>query len=150
MLCRISCLVATVLVISSITFTFLIDKTVPKQYVAQLPPDTQVIYQKVVAERRRLANQGLLIGLVVGIILALAFTKNRMVSTCVVAASALGTQYLYYMLAPKSEWMIRYMRMREEREAWLGVYRHYQRMYHVSVLLGVIGAAVMGFGVCQY
>ncbi len=148
MACYVSCLVATVFIISAIAFTFLIDKTVPKEYADRLPPRTKAIYKKVVAERRQLANQGLLMGLIVGLVLAAAFAKGRLLSVCIVAASAFGIQYLYYMLAPKSEWMIRYMHLPHERAAWLRVYRHYQRMYHISVLLGVIGAAIMGFGMC--
>jgi hypothetical protein len=64
---------------------------------------------------------------------------------CTVMATCFLTNYFYYMLHPKSDWMLNHMGNQEEVKAWLQMYREMQYNYHAGLALGIVGVGVLAF-----
>ena len=52
------------------------------------------------------------------------------------------------MLMPKKEWMLNYLKTDEQKEQWLKVYRAFSWNYHLSIAIGLVGAGLLGYGLC--
>ena len=159
MICGWTCFVATMFILGNIIFTFLMDKhSEVAKYQESLNEDQQKIYQKIVNERKSIALQGygLGLGLSIGFLVSRHFMTKRKGSfinssigaLCLTTAITFIVQYFYYMLSPKSNWMLKELSTPEQKEQWLKVYRAYSWNYHLSMLLGLIGAGLLGYGVC--
>ena len=78
------------------------------------------------------------------ILLALNYNNKNGLSNnsmmCVVGAVTLTVNYFYYMLAPKSDYMVLHLNKREQREEWQKINRYMQVKYHVGLLLGIVAA----------
>jgi undecaprenyl pyrophosphate phosphatase UppP len=102
--------------------------------------------------RQRFMNY--LVGLIIGIILAVAFyyycCKESMtyVHVCVILAIIMGTQYLYYTLAPKS-YIITDLTNDDQRQKWLVVYKNMKTKYHVGMLIGIAGCLAYCHGLLR-
>ena len=67
---------------------------------------------------------------------------------CMVAAVAFSVNYFYYILSPKSDWMVLHLKSGEETQAWLKVYRTMQFNYHLGLVLGIIAVVAFGNALC--
>ena len=134
--CYISCALATVFVISSIFMTNSTqqNKTI-QHYQSQLPSNLQNLYAKITAERQRIYYYGYALGLIISIIVIyynnnlrphnnLKMTTTTMV--CVVITISFTTNYFYYMLSPKSTYMLEHINSPEQTKAWLTMYKTMQ------------------------
>lgn len=148
MFCRkTSCAVAAMLLTATI-FINLGFVMKPKASLSQTFRDSAAM-ERIVEERRRLAVEGLILGLVVAYVLASAMglkhnSKNRKSTACFVAAVTLVVQYFFYSLMPKSDWALLHMETPDEVRAWLDVYKQHKQSYHAGALVGLLGAAAMG------
>lgn len=159
MICGWTCFVATMFILANILFTFFMDKhgEVAK-YQDSLNEKQKVVYEKIVNERKNIALQGygLGLGLSVGYLVSRHFMTRRkgsflsssVSSLCLTAAITFIVQYFYYILRPKSDWMLNQLNNEEQKQQWLKVYRAYSWNYHLSMLIGLIGAGLLGYGVC--
>ena len=159
MICGWTCFVATMFILANILFTFLMDKhgEVAK-YQDSLDEKQKKVYEKIVNERKNIALQGygLGLGLSVGFLVSRHFMTKRkgsllsssVSSLCLTAAITFIVQYFYYILSPKSDWMLNQLTNEEQKQQWLKVYRAYSWNYHLSMLIGLIGAGLLGYGVC--
>ncbi len=55
------------------------------------------------------------------------------------------TNYFYYILSPKSDWMLDHLHSPEEIKLWLKMYTEMQYNYHMGIVLGIIGAGILGY-----
>ena len=154
MACSISCGISAMFVIGMIYFYNLTDKsTVVKQYKSSLSSDLQKRYEKITNERMKISYQGYILGVIfsLGIIfynLKIRSPSLRMNTTslvCTVVATAFITNYFYYMLSPKSDWMLNHMGNEKEVKAWLIMYRTMQYNYHFGIVLGIIAVGIFAF-----
>lgn len=152
MACAISCMISAIFIISMIYFYNLSDKSeIVKYYKSSLSTDLQKRYEKITKERTNISYQGYALGVIfsLGIIFYnLKIKHYRMNSTalvCTVIATAFVTNYFYYMLSPKSDWMLNYMSNQQEVKAWLLMYREMQFNYHMGLVLGIIGVGILAF-----
>jgi hypothetical protein len=146
-------------ILANILFTLLMDKhgEVAK-YQDSLDEKQKEVYEKIVNERKNIALQGygLGLGLSVGYLVSRHFMTKRkgsllsssVSSLCLTAAITFIVQYFYYILSPKSDWMLNQLTNEEQKQQWLKVYRAYSWNYHLSMLIGLIGAGLLGYGVC--
>ena len=149
MVCITNCAIGFALVGGTIA-TALVSKQDPifQKYHATLDPTQKEALEKITKERLNLYIQGTLVGLVlVGL---LAFFGGKKISPlengCTFVAIALLTQYFYYILMPKKDWMLRHLKTREQNERWLSVYRHMSVRWHMGLLLGLLGFFLLGRG----
>lgn len=151
MACRLSCLVATVFVISMIYTTNMTGKYgVLKEYKDQLPPELEERYSKITEERRNIYYQGYVLGLVLS---AMIIFLNKMRQTplsnlsvvCTVLSVSFLTNYFYYILSPKSDWMLDHIDNEEQAKAWLEVYRAMQVYHHGGLALGLVAVGIFAY-----
>ena len=152
MACAISCMISAVFVIGMIYFYNLTDKSdVVKNYKSSLSSDLQKRYEKITNERANISYQGYILGVIIslGIIFYNLKMKGSKMNTsalvCTVVATAFVTNYFYYMLSPKSDWILNHMNTKEEIKAWLLMYREMQFHYHMGLVLGIIGVGILAF-----
>ena len=154
MACAISCIISAIFVIGMIYFYNMTDKSkIVKHYKSFLSSDLQKRYDKISKERATISYQGYILGVILslGIIfynLKIKHSTRRENTTslvCTVIATAFVTNYFYYMLSPKSDWMLNHMSNQEEVKAWLQMYREMSFNYHAGLALGIIAVGIMAF-----
>ena len=152
MVCTTSCTIAAMFIIATVVFNISIQYSgVAEKYKASLTPEQSKVYKQVVELRTNISNQGYFTGVCVGVVLALyanSKTKkmSKVSSACIVLSSAFIVNYFYYMLSPKPIHMLDVLSTKQEIAAWKNMYRSMQFNYHLSLVIGLIGAGVLGFG----
>ena len=152
MACSISCIISAIFIIGMIYFYNLSGKSkIVRHYKSSLSSDLQKRYEKITKERTNISYQGYILGVIfsLGIIFYNLKIKHSKMNTtslvCTVVATAFITNYFYYMLSPKSDWMLNHMNNQEEVKAWLLMYREMQYNYHMGLVLGIIGVGILAF-----
>jgi uncharacterized membrane protein YkgB len=152
MACTISCMISAIFIIGMIYFYNMTDKSnVVKHYKSSLSSDLQKKYEKITKERQGISYKGYILGVILslGIIFYnLKFKRSKMSTSslvCTVVALSFLTNYFYYMLSPKSDWMLNHMNNQVEVKSWLLMYREMQYNYHMGLVLGIIGVGVLAF-----
>jgi hypothetical protein len=152
MACALSCSISAIFIIGMIYFYNMTGKSeIVKHYKASLSSDLQKRYDKISQERLMIGYQGYTLGVILslGIIfynLKIKGSKmNNTTLVCTVIACAFVTNYFYYMLHPKSDWMLNHLQNKEEIKAWLLMYREMQYNYHMGLVLGIIGVGILAF-----
>lgn len=98
-----------------------------------------------------ISYQGYVLGVIIslGIIFYNLKIKGTKMSNsslvCTVIATAFITNYFYYMLHRKSDWMLNHVGNQEEVKAWLQMYREMQYNYHMGITLGIIAVGILAF-----
>ena len=64
---------------------------------------------------------------------------------CTVMATCFLTNYFYYMLSPKSDWMLNHTTNQDQVNAWLIMYREMSYNYHVGIVFGIIAVGMFAF-----
>lgn len=152
MACVISCMISAIFLIGMIYFYNMTDKSeIVKQYKATLPNDLQNKYDEIKKERMLISGKGYLLGVILSFVIIfynLKIKNLKMRSTtlvCTVVATAFLTNYFFYMLHPKSDWMLNYLKDSEHIKAWLKMYREMQYNYHMGLVLGIIAVGTLAF-----
>jgi uncharacterized membrane protein YkgB len=145
-------MISAAFVIGMIYFYNMTDKSeVVKHYKQKLSSDQQKRYEKIVEERTRISYTGYILGLVISLFIIfynmnLKGTKLSNTSlVCTVIATSFVTNYFYYMLSPKTDWMLNHMNSQEEVRTWLQMYREMQYNYHMGIVLGIIAVGVLAY-----
>jgi len=145
-------MVSAIFIIGMIYFYNMTDKSeIVKHYKSSLSSDLQKRYDKISKERLMISYQGYAFGIILslGIIFYNLKIKGKKMSNtslvCTVIATAFVTNYFYYMIHPKSDWMLDHLQNKQEIKAWLQMYREMQYNYHMGITLGIIGVGVFAF-----
>jgi hypothetical protein len=105
----------------------------------------------ITAERKKLSYQGYALGVALSICLIIYNTQlrsERMSASgmvCLVIATAFLTNYFYYILSPKSDWVLNHTTNQEQVKAWLKMYREMSFNYHAGLALGIVAVGVLAF-----
>ena len=152
MVCAISCMVTLIFIIGMIYFYNMTNKSeIVKHYKDKLSSDLQKRYDKISKERMIISYQGYAIGFILSIIIIfynLKIKGSKMGTTslvCTVIATSFVTNYFYYSLSRKSDWMLNHMGTPEEVKAWLQMYKEMQYNYHMGLVLGIIAVGIFAF-----
>jgi uncharacterized membrane protein YkgB len=150
--CSITCLIATALIIATIYFQNATTKSkIVQEYKKQLPSNLQNLYEKISAERLRLNYYGYALGLVLSLIIILynyTLKRNKLTTTslvCLVIVVSFFTNYFYYILSPKTTYMLDHINSPEQTKAWLTMYRTMQFNYHFGFIIGIIAVGVLAY-----
>jgi uncharacterized membrane protein len=155
--CSGTCLLATALIIAMIYFQNATTKSkIVQEYKKQLPSNLQNLYEKLSAERLRINYYGYTLGLVLSLIIILYnynLTKNNKLQlsksntslVCLVIVVSFFTNYFYYILSPKSTYMLDHINSPEQTKAWLAMYREMQYNYHMGFVIGVVAVGVLAY-----
>jgi hypothetical protein len=152
MACALSCSISAIFIIGMIYFYNMTGKSdIVKHYKASLSSDLQKRYDKISQERLMIGYQGYALGVILslGIIFYNLKIKGAKMNTttlvCTVIATAFVSNYFYYILHPKSDWMLNHLQNKEEIKAWLLMYREMQYNYHMGLVLGIIAVGILAF-----
>jgi uncharacterized membrane protein YkgB len=150
--CSSTCLLATALIISMIYFQNATTKSkVVEIYKDQLPSNLKERYEKITKERLRIYFYGYILGFILSfIIIMYNYSSKRHILTntsliCLVIAVSFFTNYFYYILSPKTDWMLNHINTREQTKAWLIMYRSMQVNYHLGLIIGIVAVGVLAF-----
>ena len=88
--------------------------------------------------------------ILISIIIIVSKTQNRISMTngtmvCTIIAVSFITNYFYYMLTPKSTYMLQHINSPEQTRAWLSMYKAMQYYWHSGLALGIIATAFFAF-----
>jgi len=152
MACSISCSISAVFIIAMIYFYNSTSKSkIALKYRSTLPKNLQERYDKIVKERQMISYKGYILGFIFSLIIIfwnLKIKNERMGNwsiVCLVLATSFLTNYFFYMLSPKSDWMLNHITDNKESRAWLEMYRAFSLNYHVGLVLGIIGVGIFAF-----
>jgi uncharacterized protein YacL len=151
--CSKTCLIATGLIIGMIYFQNATMKSkVVQEYKKQLPSNLQNLYEKISAERLRINTYGYVLGLILSLVIILynyTLTKQgKLTNTslvCLVIVVSFFTNYFYYILSPKSTYMLNHINSPEQTKAWLAMYKTMQYNYHFGLVIGIVAVGVLAF-----
>lgn len=150
--CSTTCLLATALIIAMIYFQNATSKSkIVQEYKKQLPSNLQFLYEKISSERLRLNYYGYTLGFILSLIIILYnynIKHNKLTTTslvCLVIVVSFLTNYFYYILSPKSTYMLEHINSPEQTKAWLAMYRNMQYNHHLGFVIGVIAGCVLAF-----
>jgi len=150
--CGLSCAISAIFIIGMIYMNYQVDKShIILKYKSQLPGELQRIYEKITRERTKICYQGYILGFALSLLIILAnlWSNHKMLSTtslvCLVLATSFITNYFYYILSPKKNWMLDYIKTPDQTKAWLHMYRGMQIYYHSGLVLGIIAVGVFAF-----
>jgi len=150
--CSISCIISGVFIIGMIYFYSMTDKSeIVKHYKEKLSIPLQKRYEKITEERKMISYRGYILGLILSLFFIFYNTKiknyklNTFSLVCLVMAVCFLTNYFYYMLSPKSDWMLNHTSSQEEVKAWLQMYREMSYNYHMGLALGIVAVGVLAF-----
>lgn len=147
MACSISCAISCIFIIGMIYFYNATDKSeIVKRYKDTLSPDLQKRYERITTERRWISYQGYMLGLLLSAVIL--YHRRKMNTTslvCTVMATCFLTNYFYYMLSPKTDWMLNHITNQDQVDAWLIMYRGMIYHYHLGIVFGIIGVGMFAF-----
>ena len=152
MACSVSCMISAVFIIGMIYFYNRTDKSeIVKRYKETMPVELQKRYEKISKERMMLSYYGYGLGLLFSLLIIFYNVKikaNKMKTfplVCTVIATCFLTNYFYYILSPKSDWMLNHTTNQDQVKAWLVMYREMSYNYHAGLALGIIAVGIFAF-----
>ena len=153
--CGITCSISSVFIIGMIYMNYsMLTSQIMQKYESQLPENIRSTYKEIVNERTKIYYFGYFLGFLLSIAMILYNTKlgkNKMSNygiVCTVVAVSFSVNYFYYILSPKTKWMLNEIKTEDQTKAWLAMYRHMQMYYHSGMVLGIIGVGVFAFAFC--
>ena len=131
-----SCTVASGLFASMLYLSFHPEKDdVLQAFMDTLNEKQKKLYIKIKNERSQIYFLGLVVSLLIGFIY-LNNTRKSDTRTCVFVSMVLGITVLFYLLYPKSTYMVRHLTTQKQTDAWLQVYRFMQYNHYLGMVLG--------------
>lgn len=150
--CSITCMLAVSLIIAMIYFHNATSKSkIVQEYKKQLPSNLQNLYDKLSSERLRINYIGYTVGLMLSMIIILYnhnLKSNKLTNTsliCLVIVVSFLTNYFYYILSPKTTYMLEHINSPEQTKAWLMMYKNMQYRYHFGFVIGIISVGILAF-----
>jgi hypothetical protein len=155
MVCGITCSVGLMFLIANLYVTFTADKTKQKQeFYNTLSEDKIEKYENIIKERRDIYLKGYGLGLILAFISLFLYEKfggndkrKGLNKVCFIGGITLLVNYFYYMLSPKTDYMILHLNKENQREKWLNINKTMQFNYHIGLLLGIIASMVLAYAV---
>jgi len=152
MVCSISCSIATVFIIGKIYFyNATTNSKVVKHYREKLPTHLKILYDKLSNERLIISTYGYLLGFILSLFIIyynISLKREKLNNTslvCIVVTTCFLTNYFYYSLAPKSDWMLNHITNGEQSKLWLEMYKKMSLYYHSGLVLGIIAVGFLAF-----
>lgn len=144
------CAIAVAFLLTSIVIPF-VSRAKSQQHTNlhdTLNDEQQKRYERIVGHRRNLYLQGLVVGLlvacfVVGVIMQTHPLLTNTSYGCIAVIVLFVTEFLYYILSPKGEYMIDVLDSAEQRRAWMDVYRHMQVSMYGSFACALVASFLL-------
>ena len=144
------CLVGAAL-LGSMIMTMIVSKKSKnfKNFMDVLDENQRHIYKSIIKERMNIYIQGLVIGVILAILVTYSVKFQKPTRICLFITIALGFNFFYYSLYPKSTYMLNHLNSPEQNKAWLSIYKEMKMRCKIGLLLGALGYIVLGMGWCN-
>lgn len=107
------------------------------------------IYEDIIIERRNHYIMGLVLGLIISFLVSFKVnTVNYFSRLTLFFAITLGTAVIFYMLMPKSDYMLNHLKTEEENKKWLEVYKTMKARYFTGLVLGIVASIPLANSFC--
>jgi cytochrome bd-type quinol oxidase subunit 2 len=140
MVCYITCALAAAFIVASLYI--MLSKSNYSDYENVF--DKEVL-DKIVKERLKIYIIASIIGVIIGLVYII-WKKNK-ISTfpliCTAVLILFITQWIVYMIYPKSDSLLNYVTNNEQSKAWLNVYQQMMKKFLVGFLIGLIGYGLL-------
>jgi hypothetical protein len=156
-LCTTSCALAIIFSAGSVA-TFLNAKKKPtlENLRKSLDKDQLKKYNAIVLRRTHIYSKGLIVGIVTAISILIlkilldghhtnVFTLNTL---CILLSTTLITSYLFYMLSPKGDYLVSYLKRKDQRDEWVEVYKTMQYNYYLGLALATVAMLFASKTIC--
>ena len=153
MICKSYCFIAIVLFVMNIYVSSgVITSEANHNFYVTLTPQLIARYKKIIAERYAIYIKGMVIGVIIGVFAAILLKENKALNltckVCLVAAVTFVVNCFYYLVHPKSDYMVPHLTTKKQKEAWVKCYRSYQISYITGLFLGGATAVFFAGGIC--
>jgi uncharacterized protein YacL len=132
-------------------YTMLVPKEEVERIKTMVSPEASKAYEKIVKERMNLYIQGLIIGLSLAILYRYKYgdsVENSLHRNSLFILITLITTKIYYMLMPKSDYMLNYIQNNEQSKEWLKIYNLMKNRYHTGFLVGALSMIPISLSLC--
>lgn len=138
--CYISGIAGLALLGASIS-TMSVNKQQQNVLKSVLSDDLDKKYESIVIERRNHYIIGLILGMIISfIIVNKVKSSNYFTRLSLFTMITLVTAVIFYMLMPKSDYMLNHLKTEQENKQWLQVYKTMQSRYFIGLVLGALAA----------
>jgi uncharacterized protein YacL len=145
-------MISSIFLLGMIYFYYITDKNqIVQLYKNQLPNDLKKRYEKISQNRMKISIQGYILGFIFSLFIIyynIKIKKNKLNTIsliCIVIATSFVTNYFYYILSPKSDWMLNHTNSQEQVKAWLQMYKEMSYNYHMGLVFGIIAVGILAF-----
>ena len=115
----------------------------------KLSPELQEKYKSIVEDRKNTYIQGLLLGLVVSFfVLRNLNTSNKYYKIMSHVAITMLVTVFYYLLKPKQDYILKYLKTEDDNKAWLEVYKTMRHRYIIGMILGFVASIPISNSFC--
>ena len=161
MVCANSCLFASIFLIANIYMMFsCINDTNKSEFKKTLTHKQKAIYETIISERKNIYYGGFILGIILSL-LALYIGENYLFfidkksntnlvpKVCIVATITFITNYFFYILYPKTDYMLLHLTDKTQIQGWLAIYKKMQYKFHFGFILGIIAVVIYAYGFCK-
>ena len=123
-----------------------------KEYLNILSVEQKKKYYKISQERRNIYFKGFIFSFIISLLILFRVKnniKNKNKLLCMVVSISSFINYFYYIIHPKSDYMIIHLENKKERLAWLNIYKHMQKYYHLSLIIGLLFSITFFNSICK-
>jgi hypothetical protein len=120
-----------------------------KDFMNKLDKNELNTYLKIISERRNIYIQGMVLGILLGLAYIILVNKkfsNVSLNICIFVTFVFVTNTIYYLIKPKSTYMLNHINEQDKIEAWLDIYRYMQRIYITGILIGIVSYILLSYG----
>jgi cytochrome bd-type quinol oxidase subunit 2 len=109
------------------------------------------ILDKIVKDRLKIYIIASIIGIILGLIYVI-WKKNKISTFPLICTAILIffiTQWIVYMIYPKSDYLLNYVTNNEQSKAWLNVYQQMMKKFLIGFLIGLVGYGLLCLAVIR-
>ena len=141
--CTMIAFLTLVIIVSKLVFMIRVanNKALLK-YDYDSQPELREKYLKIVDERRSIYQRGIIFGFIFSLIPIFYFkTLKCKIFGVIVTIYTVST--FFYLLSPKSDYMVYHLDKKEDRVKWITTYKFMQNNCHSGLLIGIIVALIL-------
>lgn len=114
------------------------------ELVNTLDNEQKITYSGIIKERGQLFMRGIILGIIIAFtVVYLMNKKTALTQTCLFISIAMLTAHYYYLLMPKTDFMLNHLKNKEQIRAWLNVYKEMNFKSNLGSILGALAFFVV-------
>lgn len=157
-ICTHTIFIALIFIFADMAFVYnTYSKTLKSDFYNSLDVGKKAIYDNIVQERTMIYIKSIFVAFLLSFIYfaiipkGIFFKPLRMSKMSISAISIIIfyiVSYNFYILYPKSDYMMLHLDNEVQKLSWLKIYKDMQYNYHLSYVIGFIGVSILFIGLC--